>query len=279
MTLLLEAALSALARQLEPNGTRLLICGGFGLVLRHRHIQQSGATTLMELVPVRSTEDVDLLLTEDIITDAEQAKRLRLALDELGYDVVEKAKHFQFKRDVTLGGQSRSIKFDLLAPEPAERTSVKINGARIRPHGVKNIHARLTPEAFSAHEHPLETQVGADNALIRIVHPFTHMVMKLHALRDRLDDSRTDYGRRHALDLYRLLAMTTEEDDWEVAPRLCRKYETEPALHETRELIQDLFLTPDGRGRLRMREAARAEGLDVDIAQVAQHLKEWFEVP
>ncbi len=87
----------------------------------------------MPLVPARSTEDLDLLLVEDIITDLDNVHRLRDALLALGYGVVPEARHFQFSREVSVHGQPRVVKFDLLASRPADPARVKINGPRIRP--------------------------------------------------------------------------------------------------------------------------------------------------
>ncbi len=275
MTLVLEEALVSLANELADES--LLLCGGFGLVLRHRHLVQENARTLWELVQVRSTEDVDILLTEEIITDPTRTKQVRDAFATLQYEAIAGAKYFQFSKAVSLGGQERKLKFDLLAPKPTQRSVVKIKGPRIRPHGVENIHARLTPEAFSAHEHPTFVEIGkqGQTAQVQIVHPFTHIVMKLYALRDRCMDSQTDFGRRHALDIYRLLAMTTTQD-WEIASKLVEKYAAEPAFMETQRAVETLFLARDGMGRLRLREGAKQAGLTVEPDEVAEHLQDWF---
>lgn len=255
----------------------MLLCGGYGLVLRHRHLERVGARTLMPLVPVRSTEDVDLLLGEHIITNTEQTTRLKDAFVTLGYEAAQGARYFQFIRQISLGGQARQLKFDLLAPPPHQRQKVKINGPRIRPHGARHIHARLTPEAFSAHEYPLSVTVGEDGAgvSVLVVHPFTHMIMKLYALRDRLDEAKTNYGRRHALDLYRLLAMTTE-GDWSVAEELVNKYNDEPTFIEAQHLVSTLFAPLDGLGRLRLTEAAKQGGIEVDMERAVEDLLAWF---
>jgi hypothetical protein len=43
--------------------------------------------------------------------------------------------------------------------------------------------------------------------------------MKLFAFRDRLSDEDKEFGRYHALDLYTIIATTTEKE-WELAPKL-----------------------------------------------------------
>ncbi len=117
--------------------------------------------------------------------------------------------------------------------------------------------------------------VAGDPVQVFVVHPFTHVIMKLHALGDRIDDAEDDFGRRHALDLYRLLAMTTE-GDWDIASKLCGKYVDEPAFKKSRDLVSGLFLSEGGLGRLRLREAARGAGVDLSVAEVAALLRDWL---
>jgi predicted nucleotidyltransferase len=56
-------------------------------------------------------------------------------------------------------------------------------------------------------------------AEIFLPHPYTFAMMKLFAFRDRVEDADKDFGRYHALDLYTILATTTE-DEWAYALKL-----------------------------------------------------------
>ncbi len=43
-------------------------------------------------------------------------------------------------------------------------------------------------------------------------HPYTFSMMKLFAFKDRLDDAEKEFGRYHTLDLYTIMATTTEKE-------------------------------------------------------------------
>jgi hypothetical protein len=53
-------------------------------------------------------------------------------------------------------------------------------------------------------------------------------MMKLFAFRDRLSDPNKEFGRYHALDLYTILATTTEQE-WEYALHLRDQYKDDPS--------------------------------------------------
>jgi hypothetical protein len=53
------------------------------------------------------------------------------------------------------------------------------------------------------------------------------MMMKLFAFRDRLDDADKEFGRYHALDLYTILATTTEME-WNQAIEFQKREEGDP---------------------------------------------------
>ncbi len=78
--------------------------------------------------------------------------------------------------------------------------------------------------------------------------------MKLFAFRDRVDDSRKDNGSYHALDIYTILATTTEVE-WEQAKVLRTENENEPKISEASELVADYFSDTANRGILRLRES------------------------
>lgn len=70
MTDILRVALRELVRRLEPQGIIPFVIGGYGLVLRTNVIAASGQRTLGGNTPVtRSTEDIDLVLSEAFISD------------------------------------------------------------------------------------------------------------------------------------------------------------------------------------------------------------------
>ncbi len=79
-------------------------------------------------------------------------------------------------------------------------------------------------------------------------------MMKLFAFKDRLEDESKEFGRYHALDLYTILATTTEEE-WEDALRLRNQNEEQPYVVEAGQLVSEHFSAIDRMGMIRLRES------------------------
>jgi hypothetical protein len=224
----LREQLRLLAIELQKNDIKLILGGGYGLVLRTEYIRRTQAATRFEEIPeARSTNDLDLFLSAEIITSAEKIEKIRDALETLKFEPV--APFFQFQLPVVYEGLEKPVKIDLLAalPETAAQLSlVKINKPRIRPKKAKNIHGYLTEEAVTLEENLLPIDIseeGESPLVIYLPHPFSYLVMKLFALRDRLEDEEQDFGAYHAFDVYRIVGMMTE-NEWNQAVELHGRY-------------------------------------------------------
>jgi hypothetical protein len=79
-------------------------------------------------------------------------------------------------------------------------------------------------------------------------------MMKLFAFRDRLGDANKDFGRYHALDLYTILATTTE-DEWGYALKLRDQSRDLPVVIEAGRLVSEHFSALDHLGMIRLRES------------------------
>ncbi len=77
--------------------------------------------------------------------------------------------------------------------------------------------------------------------------------MKLCAYRDRMDDTNKDLGRHHALDMYRIVGLLTETEDADVRA-LSKEFAEHPTVIVARQIASTQFISPDGIGRLRIRE-------------------------
>ncbi len=182
------------ADKLTEKNIALVIGGGYGLLLKAKHIQRSGARTRLEQIPIaRSTGDIDVFLTTEVIIDNNNMAAIREALDELGYSPVPGAEYYQFFREVTIGGVKRNLKFDFLAaPVLGEQAKkVRADVRRIRPRGAQApMHAHTTPEALTVEEHLLAVDIGEADKHIEVLlpHPFSYVLLKLFALRDQIDN-------------------------------------------------------------------------------------------
>ena len=258
----LREQLRLLAQELQKDSIKLILGGGYGLVIKTEFIRRTQAVTRFEEIPqARSTNDLDLFLSAEIITSAEKIEKIRDALEKLKF--VPVAQFFQFQLHVVYEGLERGVKIDLLAAPPeteAGRKLVKINKPRIRPKKAKNIHGYLTEAALTIEENllPVDISENEDSPLeIYLPHPFSYLVMKLFALRDRLEDEEKDFGAYHAFDIYRIIAMMTESE-WNEAVELRKSYQKAAKIREAAEIVGELFTNLESIGVLRVRQHARA---------------------
>jgi hypothetical protein len=101
--------------------------------------------------------------------------------------------------------------------------------------------------------------VGSDAieglVVVYIPQPFTFLLMKLHAFADRLQDHRVDLGRHHALDVYRIIAMLTEEE-YAAIRQSVEKHAASLPIHRAREIVGEHFSSPAAMGVIRIQEHA-----------------------
>lgn len=282
---LLYDELYALAFELKSSFP-VFVGGGYGLVLRHRTLNSRNERTLRSIPPARSTEDIDMYLTAEVIADPEKFKMLRDVLLGRGYSGVPGALYYQFERQIDLGGQPRKIKIDLLSHLPESEdilATLKYDERRIRPHRVRKIHAHNSPEAITLSESALDVPLhgpGGD-VVVYVLHPFTYLVLKLHAYRDRCKDEDSGFGRHHAFDLYRILAMTTESE-WSEAELLRERFIHSGPMSEAFRIVRDLFGHDDARGMIAILEESRSIQFllsDSDMNSFQRDLMELFPPP
>ena len=97
-----------------------------------------------------------------------------------------------------------------------------------------------------AHGQPAE-------APIHVPQPFTYLMMKLFAFRDRKMDEDKNLGRHHALDLYAIVAMQVESE-YQESLRLGNLYVGDGHVETAREIIRSDFAEPTSIGVIRLRE-------------------------
>lgn len=276
----LRVELQALAQDLQAHGISLIVGGGYGLLLRIDLIRQSGSRTLIPDLPnARSTEDLDIFLKAELISNPEKTGPIREALDRRGYEPV--VEHFQFQREIDYRGRRRRVRVDFLAaPVPDElEQKVKADQVRLRPRGGKGLHAHITPEALTVEEYLIPVDIGEDSEglTVYLPHPFSYLLLKLHALRDRVDDEETDYGRHHAFDLYSTIATMTDQE-WKESARIKRKHYDATQMIEARRIVNDLFADTTAVGTLRLLEHVQSTGYDLSQEQLRIFLESLQEL-
>jgi hypothetical protein len=102
----LRKALKELALEMDKLGAKLIIGDGYGLYEKQEKLFQSEEVTVMprhSWPQPRSTTDLDIFLEAELVADLVQMRKLRLAVDALGYEVVDAAKFMHFKRPAASG--------------------------------------------------------------------------------------------------------------------------------------------------------------------------------
>lgn len=191
---------------------------------------------------------------------------LRDVLHESGYVPVEGAEHYQFQKVVTYRGTRQSMKVDLLAPPPRDPellAKVRIDVRRRRHRGTKGIHAHTTPEAFLIAEEVASMELGGTPAIrVLIPHPYSFLLLKLYAYRDRRGDPSKELGIYHAFDLYRIIAMMSEEE-YSAAERLRNRFAGDEIVTQACRIVAEFFADLDSPGALAILEHARIVGASI----------------
>ena len=261
---ILKTSLLDLLHELRGQEMPLILGGGYGLYLKQIHLQEtlSSATLIPgELWPApRATEDLDILLKTEIVVDANRMRAIRAALDKLRYVVIETAKFMQFVKP--LGG-GMLVKVDLLTGPLglfADDPRVKVDDRRVRPRESVQLHAHRMDEAVGSQEStlaiPVRGTLSSGQAYETVVHvpqAFTLLLMKLFAFRDRCMDAEKDMARHHALDLYRIVAIMTEDEFQQTAQRVA-EHQSEPVIVEAKRIVGEHFASTESLGSLRLRE-------------------------
>jgi hypothetical protein len=123
--------------ELEGRKIPIMIGGGYGLFLKRRHLAATGARTLLERLPeARATNDLDMFLRAELLSDLSRTREVRDAILRLGYAPVEEAKFLQWKRGVIVAGVAQEVKIDVLVgPLGKFRAKLKVSMPRVRPRG------------------------------------------------------------------------------------------------------------------------------------------------
>lgn len=281
----LVTALLDLAGELPEFPSPMVVGGGFGLYLKQRHLEeQPHLETLIPgefWPPARATEDVDLLLPTEVIVSAEYMRMFRSALDRLGY--TPEVEFFQFVKETPNG----PAKIQLLTSDVPDQhaNKVKIKPPRVRPLADVQLHAYLTKEALALALSPFKLTLQGNRSdgasaemTIHIPNPFTYLLMKLHAFRDRRHDERKNLGEHHALDIYRIVSMLTR-DEYDLVRALSKTFADFDAVATASVVVRDAFSDDRGIGLLRLRAAATHTGLkwsDIRSDELGSVLKEFF---
>jgi len=280
----LRTALLDLLFETRNEDLRLIIGGGYGIYLKREHVRRLGIRTLFREWPeARSTNDLDLFLRPELLIDSPRLKPLAAALRRLKYDVVPGAEKYQFAKPGPTGGREGSLKIDLLTGPQSlfKNSAARVDERRIRPHPSVDLHAHPVDEALTLEDDLLPITINGTisansqfQATVYLPHPLTFTMMKLFAFRDRVADKDKEYGRYHALDIYAILA-TTSEAEWNRALALRQVHRTDPRVVEATGIVEQCFSSVNSEGMLRMRESPYCRP-ELQLDEFCKTLRELF---
>jgi hypothetical protein len=246
------------ALQSQP---KLIIGGGYGLYLKQTYLAANPELqtlfTLRSLPIARTTQDIDLILRAEIVTDSKSMQKIRAVLDQLKFTVVDTARYTQFTRSMNPG----QVKIDLLAAPLGEFTNrVPKDVRRVRPRPSVKLHASKLEEAIAVDRHATIIPVSGSlsNGTVHatevlIPQAFSYLLMKLFAFRDRVSDVDKDLGQHHALDVYRIVGMLKRDEDPHVR-ELSKEHSMHPKVVDAQNIAREYFVSETGIGRIRIQE-------------------------
>ena len=282
----LQTSLLELLFEIEGTDIKLIIGGGFGIYLKIDYVQRLGMRTLFQEWPEpRSTNDLDLFLRPELLIESARLKPMAEAIARLNYQVVPGAEKYQFVKPGPGGAVEGSVKIDILTG-PQDRfigTKVRADARRARPRPSVGIHAHPVDEALTLEEALMPVLMSGKlgsgepwEAEVFLPHPYTFLMMKLFAFRDRVDDADKEFGRYHALDLYTILSTTTEEE-WRCALKLKDQYGNQPYVLEAGRLVSEHFSALVRLGMVRLRESIYYRS-ELQLDEFMSALQELFPV-
>jgi hypothetical protein len=259
--------LAQLATGLEPSGVRLYVAGGLALLLREAHLNRVQAETrIPDVVRGRATEDVDVVLTRELVLDETSLATIRDEVDALGLTDVPGRERMQFVPAEERDLEEWSTKVEFLAPpvDGAYEDGVAVSASRR-----SRIAGWKTPEALTIEEYPLEVTLSSSGPSVYVPNAFTMLVMKLAAMADYIEHGKyVPKAQNHAVDILRSVGLMTRED-WETALDLVARYGREAPVVAAARAAAQYVSGGETQGIVLIKDWARREYQEVTPEQIA----------
>ena len=205
-----------------------------------------------------------------------------LALD---YVVIEDKENFQFSKEFDYNERLYRVKFDFLTKMPDKPSEVElldIQKVRVRNKKGGGVHAHLTKEAIAVEDNPVPVELEGSRTMgegytskVYVPQAYAYLMMKLFAFRDwETTKQKPSYASKHALDLYAIVAMMTEEE-LATAEEASQKYKHIPAAQEAAHIVNEFFSQSTTMGNIRLREH-QSFTRDENLAEFISVLEDLF---
>lgn len=105
--------LSSLAKEFDKIKVPLILGGGLSMYIKIRFMKKKRSPRYQRLPFQRSTKDIDIFLTSDIIVDPVLITNIKSVISNLGFKV--KTEYFQFIKEIKFEGGKKEVILDLLS--------------------------------------------------------------------------------------------------------------------------------------------------------------------
>lgn len=261
-----------LTRAFNQVGLKPMICGGLGV-----HLTFFGRETE---VPIRTTNDIDLMLTENHIAHREIVANI--VTDRLQYTALEHGRYFQFQK-----GEQR---LDILT-QPVEGIPIK----GFRAILVKSrLHGYCTPEAVFIPEDLTEVALSqvwpgkdvAKGLTVSVPCLTNQMILKLFAFNDRNEGQRRNdaQAQAHAYDIYVIITLAAM-NDYKQGQKFLARHSDSEIIQKAKSIVSSKFSSVDQAGWHRVLTTSSFYP-DLNVPQKRERLDEakrrivrWFTMP
>lgn len=273
---ILIESLKELAIELEKRNIPLILGGGLSLYIRTIFLKKNRSPRYRNQIFQRSTKDIDIFLTSEMVIDSQKMEGMRDAINALGYSA--KTKYFQFQKDL---GHGKGVLIDILSPSQKGNNGKNI---RIKFPNVEHFHAHRNMEAqgISIGLIPI-IKLGEMPYFsnLFIISSFNYIILKLHAFRDQRDKPKVDYGRHHAYDIF-VTILDMDENDWENAQAHYELQKDHNYIKSAVTIVKNYFSKDTELGiiRLQENESYKRDKVEFDsyMSNFISDLKELFRI-
>ena len=272
-------------QKLDPD---VQILGGYGLLLKQKWLRdQEGAVPhfipmaswTRESIP-RTTKDMDMGISPSLIVSMEAQSQIQELLTLQGFVPDPEPNNRRWAWD---GGAGIELEFHVPVPPPSLKDKLETDSKRVknpllhrRNYG---IHGRTNPELIGFTHH---LSFKYDGLRLTVPNVLTAVMMKLVAFKERLLSYQEEpvvrkgnyfQAEKHARDVFRAVAMETEEDQ-RMFPDILREVGESPLYQNCQEIIRDYFCTP-GQDCF---DFVSGFWHEHDRDSILQELRRWFKV-
>lgn len=246
-------------QQLDPH---VQILGGYGLLLKQKWLRDQEGT-VPHFIPMaswtgesipRTTKDMDMGISPSLIASIEAQDQIQELLTHQGFVPDPDPNNRRWAWD---GGVDIELEFHVPPPPPSLKDQLTTDRMRVKNLSLRGqnygIHGRTNPELLGFTHH---LSFEYDGLLLTVPNVLTAVMMKLAAFKQRLLSyqeepvaRKANYSQaeKHARDVFRAVAMETEED-LRMFPGILREVGESPLFRNCQEIIRDYFSSPGQDG-------------------------------